>query len=478
MIRIERNILILLLVLVGLACGAPKINSMKVDSLVWLDVASLASNQGLPLRWNLVAHRLEMGSGSQTIAWTEGLSLATARDSVFHIEAATRTIKGTWWVPLESTLQILGSIRGSTLKWNTQSGTISSKDQRDLVSFKMSSKGNRDLAEIRLSRKVQYETFFHPPHLVLRLSGVKGDSSLFADMKPGAFVKKVAPIQESEVYQISFTVEAGIEGADVLELDGGLLLQVSFRKPVNANESSRGMQTSSSTTKKRLKTIVIDPGHGGKDPGAVGKITYEKDIVLAVGKRLRDKLKRHGFQVKMTRDDDTFVELQDRPAMATKAQGDLFISLHCNAVDGEERRKRTDGFKVYILREAESEEDKAIARRENKAAELSAKKSKSEITPVEWILLENQLNLYTKESERLAELMVSTFEGGQIRKMGSGAGQAGFMVLVGAFMPAALVELGFITHPDDEAFMAGEKGQEDQAELLLKSILRFRDSGE
>lgn len=478
MISLFSKAFFFLLLCLNFGHAASKINSMRSDSLTWLDVASLAANQGHSLRWNLLAHRLEMGSGSQTVAWTEGLALASTSDTLYHLEGAPKLSKGTWWVPLESTLLVLGNLRGSTFKWNATSGTISIKDQRDLISFKLQSKGKADIAEIRLSRKVQYETFFHPPHLVLRLSGVTGDSTMFADAKPGKFVKKVAPIQESEVYQISFSVESSIEGADVMELENGNLLQITFRKPGNANESSQSQLSSSSSTKKKLKTIVIDPGHGGKDPGAVGKIAYEKDIALAVGKRLRDKLKRQGFQVKMTRDDDTFIELQERPAIATKAQGDLFVSLHCNAVEGEERRKRTDGFRIYILREAESEEDKAIARRENKAAELSAKKNKSEISPVEWILLENQLNLYTKESERVAELMVSSIEGGQIRKMGSGAGQAGFMVLVGAFMPAALVELGFITHPDDEAFMASEKGQDELSERLLKSILRYRDSAE
>ncbi len=473
MIQLFTRIISLCLVLVAFSPAAPKINSMVIDSTTWIDVATLAANQGVALRWNLLAHRLEMGSASQQVAWTEGYAFAATRDSLYRIETSPKLTKGTWWVPLESTLRIMGNLSGSTYKWS--SGTISVKDQRDLVSFKLNSKGKTDVAEIRLSKKVQYETFFHPPHFVIRLSGVHGDSSLFAEVRSGKFVKKVSPIQENEVYQISFMVESSVNGADVAELENGTLLQISFDSPKTEVASSAN-SLSSSAAKKKLKTIVIDPGHGGKDPGAVGKIAYEKDIALAVGKRLRDKLKRHGFQIKMTRDDDTFIELQDRPATATKAQGDLFISLHCNAVEGEERRKKTDGFRIYILREAESEEDKAIARRENKAAELSAKKSKSEISPVEWILLENQLNLYTKESERFAELVVGTYEGGQIRKMGSGAGQAGFMVLVGAFMPAALVELGFITHPDDEAFMASEKGQEELADRLLKSILKYRDS--
>lgn len=256
----------------------------------------------------------------------------------------------------------------------------------------------------------------------------------------------------------------------------GRLVKGKAPTPSSSSHISSKATSSSSTSQPstgNIKTIVIDPGHGGKDPGAIGPFGTEKEVVLAVGLKLRQKLQRKGFEVRMTRENDTFIELQDRPAMATKWKGELFISLHCDAVDGEERRKKTDGFKIYILREAESEEDKAIARRENKAAELSAHKRKAEITPLEWIVLENQLNAYTKYSEAFAAKLVDEYEAGEIRKMGSGAGQAGFMVLVGAFMPAVLVELGFISHPEDGKYLTSAKGQEEIAERLAKAILRF-----
>ncbi len=92
---------------------------------------------------------------------------------------------------------------------------------------------------------------------------------------------------------------------------------------------------------------------------------------------------------------------------------------------------------------------------------------------MEWILLEYQLNAYTKESERFAGYLVESYEGGTIKKMASGAGQAGFMVLVGAFMPAVLVEVGFITHPEDAAWMATSQGQEDIATRLFKAIKSY-----
>jgi N-acetylmuramoyl-L-alanine amidase len=266
------------------------------------------------------------------------------------------------------------------------------------------------------------------------------------------------------------------EGVELVKKDEGKILQIVLRKKQPEAKatlsSSSAMQASNG---KKIKTIVLDPGHGGKDPGAIGHNSIkEKDVVLSVGLKLKKKLEEKGFAVKMTRSSDEFIELAKRPKMASDWGGDLFISLHCNAVEGKERQQKTDGFKFYILRASGDEEDKAIARRENQAIVLeSGKKGKTEISPAEWIILDNQLALYAEKSALLAGYLVESFDGGSIRKMHKGAGQAGFMVLVGAYMPAVLAELGFITHPSDAAYMSTEKGQNEIAENLAKAIVNF-----
>lgn len=453
-----------------MACAAtPKVLTIRVDAQTWIDLSAIASTHSLPLHWNLQARRLELGQEDQMVAWTEGIPWAASDDSATRIEASPRLMKGTWWAPLRSTLRILGNQLGGTLIYDSVAQTTTLGSKKDFASFKFESKKESEIASIRLTHKATYETQFHPPNYVLRIHGVHNDTSLFKKSKLGKLVKKISTTQDKDTLQVAFQLAPGVEDAEVVERESGLALQVIFHKPDAVAEEE------DKPAKKQIKTIVIDPGHGGKDPGAVWKNAMEKDVVLAVGIKLRDKLRKAGFNAKMTRDDDNFIELQDRPAMASKWKGDLFVSLHCNAVEGEDRRKKTDGFRVYILREAESEEDKAIARRENKAAELSSNKRKSEISPVEWILLENQLNQFTKESERLAASIVETYGTGPIRKLGTGAGQAGFMVLVGAFMPAVLVELGFITNAEDEVILMSEKGQDEAAERLTKSIVKYRE---
>ncbi|WP_297701836.1 N-acetylmuramoyl-L-alanine amidase [uncultured Fibrobacter sp.] len=227
---------------------------------------------------------------------------------------------------------------------------------------------------------------------------------------------------------------------------------------------------------REVKTIVIDPGHGGKDTGAQGKNSNEKDIVLAVGKLLKKALEKEGFNVKMTRDKDVFIELGERANLANQWDGDLFISLHCNAIDATpERKKQIKGYHVYVLRAPESEEDKAIARRENKVATLYGEKNaKEELSPLEWFKLEARLEKYKQNSYMFTEEMLKAFDGGKIKRQGGGVGGAGFMVLVGALMPAVLFEIGFISNPEEETYMTTTKAQEDIAARVAKAVSTYK----
>lgn len=229
---------------------------------------------------------------------------------------------------------------------------------------------------------------------------------------------------------------------------------------------------------REVKNIVIDPGHGGKDPGAIGLISNEKDIVLAVSKLLEKELVSMGFNVKLTRSTDKFIQLSERPQIANKWNGDLFISIHCNAIDGnKDRKEKTKGFRIYVLRDPESEEDRAIARRENKVAKTYGdKNSKEELSPLDWLKIQARLEQYKQASYTFTEKAIKAYEGGKISKMGSGAGGAGFMVLVGAFMPATLIELGFISNPEEERYMNSEKGQKEMAKRIAKGVQQYKEA--
>lgn len=231
-------------------------------------------------------------------------------------------------------------------------------------------------------------------------------------------------------------------------------------------------------------TVVLDAGHGGKDPGAVGKKVdgkplQEKDATLGIIEKIRDELKGYkGVRVVLTRDEDVFLSLGERTRKANAAKGDLFVSVHCNSLPmNSPRRDEVQGFMVYLLREAKSAADKAIERRENEAIrfETGERQRKEALSPLEWVMLEHQLNLYTKESERFAGLVVRNLESqAHVHKERTGAGQAGFFVLVGALMPSVLIETGYVSHDKDAETLASESGRKAIARQIARAIDEFR----
>jgi N-acetylmuramoyl-L-alanine amidase len=344
---------------------------------------------------------------------------------------------------------------------------------------------NGTLVSVRVAGPMEWESFWVPPHFILKLQGGQV-SSRYPLRAPGSgLVKSIFTVQEKDLAQVTLLIQKPIDTVEVAYSPETLAYQLTVRKPqarkASANEANdandrRGNgKADSAQAKGRTGTVIIDPGHGGKDQGAMVAGVNEAQVTLAVAKELKTELTRLGYRALMTREGDTFISLPDRPKFASEKGGDIFISLHCNAIGGAPKHKQqVSGFTAYILREGESEEDKALARRENEAIGAEGGKTKAEISPVEWILLEHQLNLYAKESESLAGDLVGAFEGNGITKYQTGASQAGFYVLVGAYMPAVLFEMGFLTNDQDRRVLASEKGRKQIAERLAKSIDRYR----
>lgn len=236
--------------------------------------------------------------------------------------------------------------------------------------------------------------------------------------------------------------------------------------------------TSISVSAKEF-VVVIDAGHGGSDYGAVGKNSTEKSINLAVAKKLGTKISDNLKDVKVvyTRDDDSFVSLKERANRANKAKGDLFISIHVNSVAKRSRNRNTvAGSEVYTLGLHKSEENLAVAKRENAVIALESDYSETyrgfDPNSIEsYIIFELSQSKHLDQSIEFAaaaqkELTTTA------RRADKGVKQAGFWVLWATGMPAVLVELDFICNPNSEAFLASSDGQDKLATALYNA---FRD---
>lgn len=225
---------------------------------------------------------------------------------------------------------------------------------------------------------------------------------------------------------------------------------------------------------QRIRTIVLDAGHGGRDPGAVGlNRTREKDIALLVAKKLGAYINEFLPDVKVvyTREDDTFVDLFERGRIANRAQGDLFVSIHTNAATN----RQAYGAEVFFLGVAKTEEALEVMKRENSVIRLEDPSSRSrELTDEELIEYELTNIGYMSSSQRLAELLDKQFAERAGRRT-RGVKQAGFIVLFQASMPSILVELGFISNPTEERYLASESGQSILASAMFRAIRDYKE---
>lgn len=217
----------------------------------------------------------------------------------------------------------------------------------------------------------------------------------------------------------------------------------------------------------KFRRVVIDAGHGGHDTGAIGKKgTREKDVALAISLRLAKILEEAGMDVVLTRDDDTFVRLEDRTRMANDARGDLFISVHCNAAVNRKLR----GVETYTLNLSSDRYAMRLAARENASSEKS-------ISDLQFILADLATKANTEESTRLAEHVHGSIVGSLRAKYSDvkdlGNKEALFYVLLGARMPAILVETSFLSHPEEEKRLATPAYQERLAKSIAEGVLAF-----
>jgi len=215
-----------------------------------------------------------------------------------------------------------------------------------------------------------------------------------------------------------------------------------------------------------VRTIMIDPGHGGKDPGAQGLGgLVEKDVNLRFARLLGKNLEDHGFQVLYTRTKDVFIPLEERTAMANAKKADLFVSIHCNA-HGD---AKSSGLEIYSLNLASTEDAVRVAARENA---VSAKT----ISDLQLILTDLMLNTKMKESRDLAKTVQDKTLGAVSRwkTRDRGTHEAPFYVLMGARMPAVLVEMGYITNPDDAKRLASDKYLEALVQGMVNGLVAYK----
>ncbi|MGH7543215.1 MAG: N-acetylmuramoyl-L-alanine amidase family protein [Gemmatimonadota bacterium] len=219
--------------------------------------------------------------------------------------------------------------------------------------------------------------------------------------------------------------------------------------------------------------IVVDAGHGGRDPGSIGPDgTREKDVTLRVARALAERLgQEDGVEVVLTRGDDTFIALGERTRIANREGADLFVSIHANSAES----RSAEGFETYFLSAAKSEDARRVAKMENSAIRYESPEidpaSLDELNFILWDLAQNE---YLRESSALAETIQVELDR-RLPLESRGVKQAGFFVLNGAYMPAVLFEMAFISNPREEALLNDSAFRTRLVDGLATSLLGYLD---
>lgn len=236
--------------------------------------------------------------------------------------------------------------------------------------------------------------------------------------------------------------------------------------------------TSSTTSQySGVKTIVIDAGHGGHDPGCLGKKSHEKNIALSLAKKLATSIRKAHPDVKviLTRDKDVFIPLHKRAAIANRNNADLFISIHCNAMPAG--HSKTHGTETYVMGLHTAQHNLDVAKRENASILLEADYEKNydydPNSPEGHIMLSMFQNAYLDQSILFANLVEHHFKVSSHRKS-RGVKQAGFVVLKETTMPSVLIEAGFLSNAKEENFLYTKAGQDQIVKAILAAFTNYK----
>jgi N-acetylmuramoyl-L-alanine amidase len=217
-----------------------------------------------------------------------------------------------------------------------------------------------------------------------------------------------------------------------------------------------------------VRTVVLDPGHGGRDPGAIAPGLREKDVTLALAHRIRPRLAARGLQVLLTRDGDRTVELEERTAFAEGEGADLFVSLHVNAAP----RRSLRGIETYYLDRSHERHTVRVAAHENGI-------SPAQLDSLQRTVASFRISEVSEHSARLAQAVHRELVGGMQRRYGAvndlGIKKGPFFVLFLSNLPSVLVEVGFLTNPDEAKRLADPRYQDALAAEIAAGIVRYRD---
>lgn len=470
------------------------VEAFSKNGLTYLPVESLSKALKFKYKTNTASQQLEVSFPQYVLKVRPRNSFVILQlkkdktEKVVQLPVSTVSVKNQLYLPLEYARSLFEKCLGGEFSYNrlikeivkSQTSLPEGKKEDEkketpehelsALTFSVSEKANGTLVKLVSNKKASKVTHTISDNVIkITFPGIFVDEKKLAETFSKGLVKEVKAENTETGCALFLSLRKNYSAYEFIEaLLGKEFLVTIHNKKFAAN-------TSTKKEKWNFDVIVIDAGHGGKDYGAIGvNNTVEKEINLSVALKVGKLVKENLNDVKVvyTRSDDHFVELYKRGKIANENEGKLFISIHCNAAP--KKKRDPNGFEVYLLRPGRTEEAIGIAERENKVIEYEDDpKRYQKLTDENFILVSMAHSSSMKYSEKFADMVHRQFEQ-NISLTPRGVKQAGFYVLVGASMPSVLIETGYVSNPEDAAFLKSEKGQRQIAQSIVTAIKSFK----
>ena len=454
-----------------------ELKTIEDSNNLYVSTKDIAKALSSKLYENSERKKLVVYTSGRKIKISGGTSYIIIDDKSYQMFRETKIEYGDIYVPAESFFNLLKKTVLPGINYDKRKEFLEIDVVRfDITGINIESKSNGTI--IRLSTKKPFlerniSSFInkHGWYYITVADAVVDTSMINTGLSRG-IVNKIESDQIGETAQVAFKIRSEVISHDWYQNTDPNEIIITLRTPLGKVED----HINDIKDQWNLNTVVLDPGHGGKDPGALGKYgTKEKDIVLDISKRLGRLLERKaGIKVIYTRDEDVFVPLMDRTKIANESNGKIFLSIHANA----HSNRNIQGFETFLLSPGKNDDAIEVASRENSVIKLEERVSQYENLTGENLIMATMAQAsFMKESEDLAA-KIQIELGKNLKTPNRGVKQAGFLVLIGASMPNVLIEVGFISNPSEEKMLKQNSYKEKIAQAIFEGIKQFKYSRE
>ncbi len=438
--------------------------------------------------FRLPSHRIKVTAENPFLVVTD---LTSNSASIYQLSLPCIFLDSLYYVPVSEFLRLVDVLWPKEITFDDVELLLSVNSTPlaspfDIMDVQIETKMNGYLMTLVATRKLgDVEAWLKPDGwLFVTVTNATADTVALSRIKPYGAIRRILTFQSPTSVQLTFKVAPDVVKAEVVNDPTSHNLMITLHTQSAAEKVDQERRRQEWVKEKlererkqwKLDVIVIDAGHGGKDPGTIGVgKTQEKDITLAIALKLGKLLERNLKDVKIvyTRKDDRFVELYKRTQIANDVEGKLFVSIHCNST--ERKPSNQNGFEIYLLRPGRTEDAVKIAERENSVIEMEDgyEQRYQQLTEENFILVTMQQSAFMKHSEQFAQIAAESMAN-HLKIKNSGIKQAGFYVLVGASMPNVLVETGYLSNRNEEKVLRTQQGQQKIAQAIFDGIKEYK----